>query len=317
MKKGLNLKIGISNIGIYLPEKIVTNDDLSKTVATNDEWISTRTGIKQRHIARKDETTVDMAVASINDLIIKSDLNIQDIDFIICSTVTNEQKFPSIATLIQKELKTPNIPTFDIGPACTGFVYLLAIAESFIKSGLAKKILCVCSEKFSDIVDWSDRNTCVLFGDAAAAFIVEENPTTCTILNTNIGGDGVYSELLRTKQQENGKHFIKMDGTSVFKLAVRIMDEQVRKICEKSNKSLDDVDLLIPHQANARIMVAVAERLGIEPFMNVQNYGNTSSVTIPLALVDAMKLGIITKGQLVVSPALGGGFTWGATLLQF
>jgi 3-oxoacyl-[acyl-carrier-protein] synthase-3 len=311
------LKIGISHIGIYVPEKILTNEDISKMVDTNDEWIFSRTGIKQRHIARKDETTTDMAIASVKDLIDKSSLDIQDVDFIICSTVTNDSQFPSVATLVQKEFKIPNIPTFDVGPACAGFVYVLAIAESFVKSGLAKKVLCICSEKFSDLVDWSDRNTCILFGDASAAFIVEENPKTCTILNTIIGGDGTYNESLQTIKQENGEHFVKMEGTTVFKSAVRIMDDQVRKVCEKSNKSLEDVDLLIPHQANARIMTSVAERLGIKAYMNVQDYGNTSSATIPLALSDAIKEGVITKGDLVVSPALGGGFTWGATLLQF
>ena len=311
------MKIGISHIGIYVPEKILTNEDISKMVDTNDEWIFSRTGIKQRHIARKDETTTDMAIASVKNLIAKSSLDIQDVDFIICSTVTNEQQFPSVATLVQKEFKIPNIPTFDVGPACAGFVYVLAIAESFVKSGLAKKVLCICSEKFSDLVDWTDRNTCILFGDASAAFIVEENPETCTILNTIIGGDGAYNESLQTIKQENGEHFVQMEGTTVFKSAVRIMDEQVRTVCEKSNKSLEEVDLLIPHQANARIMTSVADRLGIKAYMNVQNYGNTSSATIPLALFDAMKEGVITKGDLVVSPALGGGFTWGATLLQF
>ena len=311
------MKIGISHIGVYVPEKIITNEDISKIVDTNDEWIFSRTGIKQRHVARKDETTADMAIASVKDLISKSNINIQDVDFIICSTVTNEQQFPSVASLVQKEFKISNIPCFDIGPACAGFVYVLAIAESFVKSGLAKKILCICSEKFSDLVDWTDRNTCILFGDAATAFIVEENPETCTILNTIIGGDGVYSELLRTEKQETGEHSVKMDGTGVFKLAVRVMDEQVRTVCEKSNKRLEEIDLLIPHQANARIMTSVAERLGIKAYMNVHNYGNTSSATIPLALSDAMKEGVITKGNLVVSPALGGGFTWGATLLQF
>lgn len=315
------MNIGISNIGVYVPEKIVTNDDLSKLVDTNDEWISTRTGIKARHIADKNETTVDMAVRAVSKLVEFSTIdNIQNVDFIICSTVTHHKKFPSVAAYVQKELGIPNIPCIDINPACGGFLYLLAMAESFVKSGLAKKVLCICAEKLSDIVNWEDRNTCVLFGDAATAFVIEENPTTCRIINTVIGGDGIYGDLLTTAVNDKGIECISMDGTGVFKQAVRIMDEQVRKVCELSNKKIEDIDWLIPHQANARIMISVAERLGIpleKAYMNVQYYGNTSSATIPLALSDALKDGSIQKGAIVASPALGGGFTWGATLLQF
>lgn len=313
------MALGISHIGVYTPEKILTNDDLSKFVDTNDEWISTRTGMKERHIAAENETTVDMAISAVKNLLQKSSIDIQDIDFIICSTVTHDISFPSVAALVQREFGIPNIPSFDMGPACGGFVYLLATAESFIKSGLAKKVLCICSEKMSDLINWEDRNTCVLFGDAAAAFIVEENPKTCEIIHTVIGGDGAFANLLYMENNNNKKQ-LGMDGTGVFKQAVRIMDEQVRKVCEQANKSLDDIDVLIPHQANARIIASVGERLKIpaeKAYINLQKYGNTSSVTIPLALVDAIDDGIIKKGSLVASPALGGGFTWGATLLQF
>ncbi|MGL5955160.1 MAG: beta-ketoacyl-ACP synthase III [Brevinema sp.] len=314
------MPIGISHIGTYVPKKVLTNDDLSKIVDTNDEWISTRTGIKERYIAEKTETTVDMAISAVQNLLQKSSHNPQDIDFIICSTVTHKISFPSVAALVQKELKIPNIPAFDMGPACGGFLYLLATAESFIKSGLAKKVLCICAEKLSDIVNWEDRNTCVLFGDAAAAFIVEENPETCQIVHTIIGGDGLFGDLLYLEEQDNGKKFIMMDGLGVFKQAVRIMEDQVRMVCEQAGKTVEEIDLLIPHQANARIMTAVAERLQIpveKAYMNVHKFGNTSSVTIPLALVDAINDGSISEGSLVACPALGGGFTWGASLLQF
>lgn len=314
------MNIGISNIGLYTPEKILTNDDLAQLVDTNDEWIFTRTGIKQRHIAAKNETTVQMAIKSTYDLLSKSAMNVQEIDFIICSTVTSELKFPSVAALVQKELKIPNIPAFDMNPACSGFLYLLVTAEAYIRAGFAKKVLCICSEKLSSIVNWEDRNTCVLFGDAAATFLVEENPTTCQIVKTIIGGDGKYSDLLNMEIQEDGSQFITMDGIGVFRQAVRIMEEQVRMVCDQAGKTLEDIDVLIPHQANARIMTTVAERLNIpleKAYMNVHNYGNTSSVTIPIALVDAIKDKVIKPGSLVASPALGGGFTWGATLLQF
>lgn len=313
------MAIGISHIGVYAPKKIVTNDDLAKFVDTNDEWISTRTGIKQRHIAEENETTFDMAMSAVNNMLKDSSINTKDIDLIICSTVTHTVSFPSVAALVQKELQIPGIPAFDMGPACGGFVYLLATAEAFVKSGTAKKVLCICAEKLSDIVNWEDRNTCVLFGDASAAFIVEEGGQFCEIVNTVMGGDGVYSDLLYMEKKDN-KKYIAMDGMGVFKQAVRIMDEQVRAVCEKSNKSIEDIDVLIPHQANARIISSVGERLNIpaeKAYVNIHKFGNTSSVTIPLAIMDAKADGVIKKGSLVACPALGGGFTWGATLLQF
>lgn len=313
------MSIGITNIGVYVPTKILTNDDLAQIVDTNDEWIYTRTGIKQRHIAEKSESTVDMAVKSSLDLVQKTNVNPNEIDFIICSTITHDIAFPSVAALVQKELAIPGIPAFDMNTACGGFLYLLATAEAYIKAGFAKKVLCICAEKLSDIVDWTDRNTCVLFGDAAASFIVEENATKTSIIQTVIGGDGVYGDLLKA-ENVNGKQVIRMDGLGVFKQAVRIMEEQVRLVCKKAGKKIEDIDLLVPHQANARIMSAVAERLGLpveKTYMNVASYGNTSCVTIPLALSDAEKEGVLKSGMLVACPALGGGFTWGASLIQY
>ncbi len=310
------MAIGISGIGSYIPKKVLTNDDLSKIVDTNDEWITSRTGIKERHIAEETESTVDMAINATKDLLQKNPIDVQEIDFIMCSTVTHKSVFPSVSAWVQKELGIPSIPSFDMNPACGGFVYLLAVAESYIKSGLAKKVLCITSEKLSSIVNWEDRNTCVLFGDAAAAFIVEENPTTCEILQTIIGGDGAYGDMLCMDENQH----IFMDGMGVFKNAVRIMDEQVRTVCQKAGKVLEDIDCLIPHQANARIISSVGDRLKIpaeKSYVNLQKYGNTSGVTIPLALIDAMHDNVVKAGSLVVCPALGAGFTWGATLLQF
>lgn len=314
------MSIGISCIGTYVPPKIMTNNDLAQIVDTNDEWIYTRTGIRERHIADKEESTFNMAMKAVQDCLQKSKTDPKEIDFIICSTITHESRFPSVAALIQKELKIPSIPNFDMSPTCAGFIYLLATAESFIKAGFAKKVLCVSSEKLSTLTDWTDRNTCVLFGDAAAAVIVEDNLSFPQILKTIIGGEGEQSEALYSERQEDGSQFMRMDGAKVFKIAVRNMEEQVRLVCEKTNKSIDDIDLLIPHQANARIMQAVAERLGVpaeKTYMNIHRYGNTSSATIPLAISDALKEGILKPGMLVATPALGGGFTWGASLIQF
>ncbi len=311
------MAIGISNIGVYTPKKILTNDDLSKIVDTNDEWISTRTGIKQRHIAEKTESTEDMAVSAVNNLLERDGAALDGVDFIICSTVTHKIPFPSVAALVQRHFGIAGIPAFDMGPACGGFVYTLAAADSFVRSGLAKKVLCICAEKLSDIVNWQDRNTCVLFGDAAAAFIVEQNPKTCKLVHNVIGGDGALADLLYV---DKDSYKIVMDGTGVFKQAVRIMEEQVNKVCSEAGVQVDDIDLLVPHQANARIITAVADRLNFpheKAYINVQKYGNTSGVTIPLALADAMADGSIKDGYLVACPALGGGFTWGAALLQF
>lgn len=313
------MRVGITAIGSYVPEKILTNDDLSKLVDTNDEWITTRTGIKERHIIAENETNADIALKAAKNALEKTNINPQEIDLIVCATATPDHRFPSTAAIVQAELGIPNIPAFDMGPACSGFIYTLATAEAYIKSGFAKKILCLCPERMSTIVDWSDRNTCVLFGDGAGAFIVEENSPVSTVLATIFGGDGIYKEFLKT-ENINGQHFLRMDGAKVFKQAVRIMDEQVRLVCEKTGKTLQDIDLLVPHQANIRIIEAVGERLGIPQekcYVNVQRYGNTSGATIPLALDDAQKEGVLKEGMLVATVAMGGGFTWGASLIQF
>ncbi|MGL4561254.1 MAG: beta-ketoacyl-ACP synthase III [Brevinema sp.] len=313
------MKVGISSVGAYTPEKVLTNNDLSKIVDTNDEWITTRTGIKERRIIAEGESNFDIAFKAAQDAFQKSTTTPQEIDIIICATVTADQRFPSTASLVQEALGIPNIPAYDMGPACGGFIYTLATAEAYIKSGFAKKVLCLCPERMSTITDWKDRNTCVLFGDGAGAFIVEENSPVSTILYTSFGGDGIYKDLLKTEEID-GKSFLRMDGAKVFKQAVRIMDEQVRLVCEKAGKSISDIDLLIPHQANERIITSVGDRLGLSPekaYMNLSRYGNTSSATIPLALVDAQKEGRLKPGMLVATVALGGGFTWGASLIQF
>ncbi|MGL4388652.1 MAG: beta-ketoacyl-ACP synthase III [Brevinema sp.] len=312
------MKVGISGVGTYIPEKILTNHDLSKIVDTNDEWITTRTGIKERHII-DGESNADIAVKAAQDLFAKINCNPKDIDMIICATATADNRFPSTAALVQYALDIPSAPVFDISTACSGFIYALVTAEAYIKSGMVKKVLCLCPERMSTIVDWADRNTCVLFGDAAGAFLVEENSSVSTILSSSLGGDGVFADILKT-EEVNGKQTIRMEGVKVFKQAVRIMDEQVRLVCEKAGKTIEDINLLIPHQANERIITAVGERLGLDPqkaYINLSRYGNTSSATIPLAMADAQKEGRIKVGTLIATVALGGGFTWGASLIQY
>ena len=307
--------IGINKIGIYVPKNVKTNEDLSKIVDTTDEWIVSRTGIKTRYIADPGETTLDMALAASRKALENTDPN--SIDLIVCSTVTPDFRFPSIAALVQKELNIPGIPAFDIGPACAGFIYVLTAAEAYIKSGFARKVLCITAERLSSITDWTDRNTCVLFGDAATAFVVEDSGQH-KIIKTVFGGDGAFGDLLYAKET-NGECFIRMDGTAVFKQAVRIMDEQIRNVCSQAGVNLEDIDLLVPHQANLRIIQAVGERLGLEKkaFVDVDKYANTSSCTIPLALADAETQGILKKDMLVATVALGGGFTWGAGLIRW
>lgn len=311
--------IGIKGFSSYKPEKIITNLDLEKMVSTTDEWIYTRTGIKERRIAADDETTVDMAFKVTESLFSRLGSKIEDLGMIMCATTTHTKKFPSVAALVQERLGIPNIAAFDIGAACGGFVYLLALAESVIKGGFAKKVLCLCPEKMSSIVDWADRNVCVLFGDAAGAFLVEESENNHEILATVIGGDGAYKDLLYADQV--GDHFlIRMKGAQVFRKAVEIMSNQVEMVCEKAGKSILDIDLLIPHQANIRIISSVADRLNFpmeKIFVNVESYGNTSSATIPLAFDDAIKAGVLKEGMLVATPAIGGGFTWGASLIRY
>ncbi|MGL4394259.1 MAG: beta-ketoacyl-ACP synthase III [Brevinema sp.] len=313
------MKIGITAVGTYVPEKILTNNDLSKIVDTNDEWISSRTGIKERRIVAEGESNADIAFKAAQDLFSKITINPEEIGAVICATSTSDGRFPSTAAVVQGMLGLSHVPAFDISTACGGFIYALITAESYIKSGIAKKVLCLCPERMSTIVDWTDRNTCVLFGDGAGAFLVEENSPTSTILASSFGADGTFADALKTIDLD-GKQCIRMEGSIIFKQAVRIMAEQVRLVCEKAGKTIEDIDLLVPHQANERIITAVGEKLGIDPkkaYINVSRYGNTSAATIPLALADAQKEGRLKKGDLVVTTALGGGLTWGASLIQF
>ncbi len=305
----------IEGVGIYLPSKRLTNFDLEKMVDTSDEWITTRTGIKERRIA-ENETTSYMAYRSALSAIERSGISKEDIDGIIVATLSPENQFPSTACLVQEKLGLKNIFAFDLSAACSGFLYGLEVAWSMISAGRAKRILLIGSEKISGIVDWKDRSTCVLFGDGAASVILTNDEGSSDILASRIYSDGSLWELLYAPLCG----YINMKGRELFKVAVRSMEEACRYVLDKAGLSPEDVDLVIPHQANIRIINSLAEKLNIpeeKVYTNIHKYGNTSAASIPIALYEALEEGRLKRGDIVLLTAMGGGLTWGATLLRF
>ncbi len=309
--------IKVVSTGSYLPEKILTNHDLEKMVETSDEWITTRTGIKERRIS-KEETTAELAYkASLNI----SGLKPEELGLIIVATATPDAFFPSTACKLQAFLKNKNSIAFDISAACTGFIYALYVADSIMRSKNTFKALVVGAERFSKILDWNDRTTCILFGDGAGAVLLEKSQDE-GILGFDLGADGNYGNLLYVNSvgsNDSPPYYLKMKGNEVFKVAVRTMVESAKRVLEKTGVSPKDISLLIPHQANVRIINAVAERLGIEKgkvFINLNKYGNTSAASIPIALDEAIKSGAAKKGDLVLLVAFGGGFTWGSCIIK-
>jgi 3-oxoacyl-[acyl-carrier-protein] synthase III len=302
--------------GSYLPEKILTNHDLAKIVDTSHDWIFERTGIEQRHIAHENESSVDMAYKASLKAISMAQLLPNDIDMIIVATSTPERKFPSTAVLLQNNLKIEQGFAFDINAACTGFVYALDIADKYIQSKVAKNILVVGSEKMSSLLDWKDRNTCVLFGDGAGAVILSESSKP-GILSTSIGSNGSYKDLLTVNIDPE---FIEMKGNDVFKIAVKTMGKLAVSTLEKNNITIDQIDWLIPHQANSRIINAIAKKISLPSekiILTVNKHGNTSAASIPLAFDDAYHSGSLNEGNLIMLEAFGAGFTWGSVLLKF
>ncbi len=305
----------ILGTGVYLPEGILTNQDLENLVETSDEWITTRTGIKERRIA-KEENVVDMARQASLQAIKEAGVDLQSIEVIIVGTLTPEKRFPSTGCLLQAELGIKRGYAFDISAACSGFLYALELADGLIKSGKARLILVVGTELLSEIVDWSDRSTCVLFGDGAGAVLLGWSEEESDILASRMYSEGSLWDLLYA--EKNG--CIKMKGRELFKVAVRNMEEACRNVIEKAGVSIKDIDLVIPHQANVRIINSLAEKLGISKdkvFINIDKYGNTSAASIPIALHEALKEGRIKRGDLILFTAMGGGLTWGATLLKY
>ena len=322
----------IVGVGNYFPEKVLTNHDLEKMVDTSDEWITTRTGIKERRIARDDETVSDMAYEAAKVALKDAKLKPKNIDLIIVATITSDMSFPSTACLVQAKLGAFGAAVFDISAACAGFIYGLSLSSSLILTGVYKNVLLIGAEKLTCITDWSDRNTCILFGDGAGACILQ--PTTREnqgMLSFYLGGDGREGNLLMLpaggsrmpashETVDKGLHYIKMEGSELFKIAVRKMTDSAQKALKQINLSCKDVNLLVPHQANIRIIKAVAKRLGLSEdrvYLNIERYGNMSSASTATALNEAVINKRIKKGDIVVLTAFGGGLTWGASVIKW
>jgi 3-oxoacyl-[acyl-carrier-protein] synthase-3 len=323
--------VKIVGTGKYVPPKVLTNHDLEKMVDTNDEWIRTRTGIVERRIAESDVSTSDLAYEAAKIAIEKASLKPEDIDAIICATITPDMVFPATSYLIAEKLGIKRAG-FDLNAACSGFVYSSTIAASYLRSGVFKNILVIGAETLSKITDWQDRSTCVLFGDGAGAAVYTIDDSPSDILAADLGGDGGCADLLympaggsrmpaTEETVKNRLHFIKMNGRETFKMAVRMMTESVEKVIKKANLTKDDIKLIIPHQANIRIIDAIAEYLGISReekfFVNLDKYGNTSAASIPIALAEAEENGRIKRGDIMILVAFGGGFSWGAVALRY
>ena len=311
-----NLFSKIISTGSYLPKKVLTNYDLEKLVDTSHDWIFERTGINQRCIADDNESSVDMAYRASLIALERSGLNTQDIDMIIVATTTPERIFPSSAVLLQNKLKIDDSFAFDINAACTGFIYALDIADKYIKNNIVSNVLVVGAEKMSSIVDWSDRNTCVLFGDGAGACMISSSDEP-GIISSKIGSNGSYKDLLTVNPDTD---FIEMKGNDVFKIAVNTMGKLAKDTLISNDISIDQIDWLIPHQANSRIINAIAKKLSLptdKVIMTVGDHGNTSAASIPLAMDYANNNNTLKKNDMVLLEAFGAGFTWGSTLLKF
>lgn len=325
------MKAKISGIGKYVPEKVLTNFDLEKMVETNDEWITQRTGIKQRHIAAPEETSSTMGAQAALKAIEKAGIDKNDIDMIVFNTITPDMVFPATACLLQDILKIEKTATLDIEAACSGFLYGMSIANAYVASGMYKNILVVSGETLSRITDWEDRGTCILFGDGAGAAVVSASDDDSGFIGFKLGGEGQYADLLYLpaggsklpashETVDQRLHYMKMNGNATFKIAVRTMGDLMADLLEEHGYKPSDLRWLVPHQANVRIISSVGERLGIAPervYVNIQNYGNTSAATIPIALSDMEEAGQLKKGDLVGLVAFGGGMTWGAALLKW
>lgn len=314
----------ITGTGSYLPEKILTNLDLERMVDTSDEWIRTRTGITQRHIAAEDQVASDLALYACQNAMQAAGVTGQDIDLIIVATTTPDMIFPSTACILQNKLGIENCPAFDVQAVCSGFIYALATADMFVSSGKCRNALVVGSEIYSKIMDWNDRNTCVLFGDGAGAVVLSQSDQP-GILSTHLHASGSHSNILSAPGsisggKVQGTPYINMEGNAVFKFAVKVLEEVVQEAVAKNNLQSTDIDWLIPHQANIRIIQSTAKKLGLpmdKVVVAVDKHGNTSAASIPLALDMAVRDGRIQRDQLVLLEGVGGGFTWGAVLLRW
>ncbi len=321
------------SIGAYVPPKVLTNSDLEKMVDTSDEWILKRTGIKERHIAEDNIATSDLAVEASRDAISRADIDIDEIDLVLCATVTPDHfNMPSTACIISDKLGIKNVQAFDISAACSGFVYGLSIAKAFIESGMKKNILLIGAEKFSSIVDYTDRSTCILFGDGAGAAVISATTDPSEkIIDIHASADGSYSDFLITPAPgsanpatseviEQGLQYVKMKGNETFKLAVKTLTKDVKEILQHNSILADEIDHFVPHQANYRIIKAVGDALKLRQeqiVLTVGKYGNTSAASIPMAINDIYESGRLRYGDLMLLDTFGGGLTWASALLPF
>ncbi|RXT15076.1 beta-ketoacyl-ACP synthase III [Ammoniphilus sp. CFH 90114] len=323
--------VGILGTGAYVPEKVLTNQDLEKMVDTTDEWIVTRTGIRERRISGADEASSDLAFHASQRALEKAGIAPEDLDLIVIATVTPDMTFPSTANILQDKLGAKKAAAFDLAAACSGFLYGIATASQFIQNGLYRYALVIGVECLSKIVDWKDRNTCVLFGDGAGAAVLGPVEEGYGFLSFDLGSDGKGGELLKLPAGgsrlpatvdtiASGLHYISMSGGDVFKFAVRAMGNSAEAALEKAGMTKKDIDFMVPHQANIRIIDAAVKRLGLpkeKVIVNIDRYGNMSAASIPVALDEAVNKGSIRYGDNLVLVGFGGGLTWGATVLKW
>ncbi|MFW5872612.1 MAG: beta-ketoacyl-ACP synthase III [bacterium] len=326
----MNRKATITGLGMYVPSKVFTNKDMEQIVDTSDEWITSRTGIKKRHIADEDEPTSKLAFEAAVEALDNANIKASELDMILVATVTPDMQFPATACLLEDRLGANNCATLDIEAGCSGFVYAVSVAHQFISTGMYDNILVIGAETLSKIMDWNDRNTCVLFGDGAGAAVLQ--PTNKGgFLSFDLGSDGsggssLYlpggGSLNPTSEEtlKNRLHYIKMEGNQVFKFAVKRMGQASLDVIKKANYKPEDVDLFIPHQANTRIIDAAARRLNLdedEVYVNLPEYGNTSGASVPIALYEAREKGLIKQGDTIVLVAFGAGLTWASTIIEW
>jgi 3-oxoacyl-[acyl-carrier-protein] synthase III len=321
----------ITGVGSYLPAKIVTNADLEKMVETSDEWIITRTGIKQRRQAAKDEFTSDMAAQAARRAMKMAGVTAEQVDLIIVATITPDMPFPATACLVQQKIGARKAAAFDVEAACSGFIYALEIGQQFIMSHTYDTVLVIGAEKLSTITDWTDRNTCVLFGDGAGAAILQSRPGSHGLLTAVMGVDGTKSNLIHmpaggsrcpasTASVASRLHYLRMDGRETFKNAVQAMQQAAQEALRRCEVDITKIKCIIPHQANRRIIDAVGERLGATPeqlFINLDKYGNTSAASVAIALDEAVTSGKVQRGDLILMMVFGAGLTWGAAVIEW
>jgi len=333
MSKSVIKFASFRSIGAYVPKKILSNFDLEKMIDTTDEWITKRTGIKERRIAADDEYTSDMGAKAAKIAIDRADISIEDIDLVLCATVTPDYfNMPSTACIISDKLGIRNVQALDISAACSGFVYLLSLAKAFIESGMKKNVLIIGAEKFSSIIDWTDRGTCILFGDGAGAAIISATEKEEeAFIDVHASADGAYADFLVTpapgsvnpmsqKTLDEGLNFVQMKGNETFKLAVKTLTKDVKEILEKNQIKSSNIPHFIPHQANYRIIKAVGDALKMredQVVVTVHKYGNTSAASIPMAINDLYESGNLKYGELMLLDTFGGGLTWASALLPY